>query len=113
MPFCLLELQALSRSRHRLEEKRLARRFRVSGRVQGVGYRFFVCSVAEEQGVCGYVRNLADGQVEVYAIGTGKQLRALRDALKRGPRLARVEKLGEEAAEVLPPYASGFNIEQA
>jgi len=77
-----------------------------------VGYRFFACSAAEKQGVGGYVRNLSDGRVEVYAVGTETQLGALREALKRGPRLARVEEVSETAADVLPRFASSFTIEQ-
>ena len=88
-----------------------ARRFYVSGIVQGVGYRFFAQRVAERLGIAGYVKNLRDGRVEVYAIGSGEQLRALRDELERGPRAASISGVVEEAAEVLPRYAGGFSIE--
>ncbi len=88
-----------------------AKRFFVSGSVQGVGYRFFTQRVAAQIGVYGYVRNLFDERVEVYAVGTGEQLRALRIELKRGPRGASVEEVAEDAAEVLPEYANGFSIE--
>jgi acylphosphatase len=77
-----------------------------------VGYRFFACSAAKQQGVNGYVRNLPDGRVEVYAIGTSAQLNALRDELKRGPRFSAVENVSENAAELLPNYGSSFTIEQ-
>ena len=93
-------------------EQKQARRFYVSGRVQGVGYRFFACRVAEEQRVTGYVRNLRDGRVEVYAIGTEAQLRALLAELRRGPRHASVEEVGEVKAELLPRFASHFSIDQ-
>jgi acylphosphatase len=86
-------------------------RFYVSGSVQGVGYRFFAQLVAARIGVHGYVRNLFDGRVEVYAMGTKEQLRALRIELKRGPRGASVEEVAEDAADVLPEYAKGFSIE--
>src|SRR3984957_4662327 len=69
------------------DQKRAMRMF-VSGRVQGVGYRQFVHGVAKRMGVAGYVRNLADGRVEVYAIGSDAQLRALLAELRRGPRHA-------------------------
>ncbi len=88
-----------------------AKRFYVSGSVQGVGYRFFAQLVAARLGVHGYVKNLFDGRVEVYAIGTNEQLRALRSELKRGPRGAIVEEVGEDAAETIAEYANGFSIE--
>ena len=80
--------------------------------VQGVGYRFFAQRVAERLGVAGYAKNLRDGRVEVYAIGTAEQLRELRGELERGPRHASVSGVAEEAAEVLSRWAGGFTIER-
>lgn len=88
-----------------------AKRFYVSGRVQGVGYRFFAERTAETLGVGGYARNLYDGRVEVYAIGSTVQLDALRSALQRGPRMADVERVDEENADLLSKYSNGFFIE--
>jgi acylphosphatase len=88
-----------------------ARRFYVSGGVQGIGYRFFVRSVAQRLEVAGYVRNLLDGRVEVYAVGTAEQLRRLADELRRGPRHAVVENVEMEEAEPLPEFSSGFTID--
>lgn len=79
--------------------------------VQGVGYRFFTQRAAAKHGICGYAKNLYDGRVEVYAIGSAEQLRALRGDLKRGPFSASVEEVAEDDAEVLQQYASGFSIE--
>lgn len=87
-----------------------ARRYYVSGLVQGVGYRFFAERVARELGVGGYVRNLADGRVEVYAVGTAAQLEALGQRLRQGPPAAVVRELVEEPAELLPRYRSAFSI---
>ena len=95
-----------------MSEQRQAKRFHVSGQVQGVGYRFFACHVAERLGIAGYVRNMRDGGVEVYAIGTEAQLRTLLAELRRGPRHAFVEEVGETAAELLPQFASHFSIDQ-
>jgi len=95
-----------------VSEQKLARRFYVSGRVQGVGYRFFACHAAERQGVTGYARNLRDGRVEIYAIGSEAQLRALLAELRRGPRHAYVEEVGEADAALLPQFASHFSIDQ-
>ena len=66
----------------------LAKRFYVSGEVQGVGFRFFAERVAARLDVSGYVKNLFDGRVEVYAIGSAAQLEALKNELRRGPRMA-------------------------
>ncbi len=89
-----------------------AKRFYVSGRVQGVGFRFFAEEIAARLSVAGYVKNLFDGRVEVYAIGNEQQLRALQDALQRGPRMAAVDRVEERDAEVLTEYADGFTIER-
>ncbi len=88
-----------------------AKRFYVSGRVQGVGFRFFAERTAVSLGVGGYVRNLSDGRVEVYAIGGTEQMESLRDALRRGPRMAAVHRLDEHDADILENYANVFSIE--
>jgi acylphosphatase len=90
----------------------LAKRFYVSGTVQGVGFRFFVERVAARLNVSGYVRNLFDGRVEVYAIGTPAQIDTLRSELECGPRMGRVDRILESDAEVVPEYANGFTIER-
>ena len=68
-----------------------AARFIVRGRVQGVGFRWFVWREAEDLGLRGRARNLADGSVEVLAEGTEDALAQLARALARGPRGARVD----------------------
>jgi acylphosphatase len=88
-----------------------AKRFYVSGRVQGVGFRFFAERTAASLGVGGYARNLFDGRVEVYAIGGAEQMDALRDALRRGPRMAAVYRVDEVDAEILQNFANVFSIE--
>ena len=89
-----------------------AKRFYVSGRVQGVGFRFFAERTATGLGVGGYVRNLFDGRVEVYAIGSAEQLEALRNTLRRGPRMAVVDRVDEHDADILREYADVFSIER-
>jgi acylphosphatase len=91
--------------------KTQAKRFFVFGRVQGVGFRFFAERTAASLGVAGYVRNLFDGRVEVYATGTAEQMDALKNALRRGPRMAAVDRVEERDAEILPEYANVFSIE--
>jgi acylphosphatase len=63
----------------------------VKGRVQGVGFRHFTTQQATDCGVTGYVRNLHNGDVEVLAEGHEGDLRSFIDALRQGPRSARVE----------------------
>ena len=88
-----------------------ARRFFVSGRVQGVGYRGFVEHVAANLGLQGYVRNLRDGRVEVFAMGTPERLGQLRVALEKGPMMSDVTRLDEEPDAVDTRYAGIFTIE--
>ena len=88
-----------------------AKRFYVSGEVQGVGFRFFAERTANALSVGGYVRNLFDGRVEVYAIGDAEQLAAMKRELQRGPRMAHVQRVDEEDAEVLRNYENAFSIE--
>ena len=77
-----------------------ARRFIVSGYVQGVGYRYFARRAAEQCGVAGTVRNLPDGTVEAYAEGEAGAVAAFRTELERGPMGGRVERVAEEEASV-------------
>ena len=72
-----------------------ARRFLVRGRVQGVGFRWFVEREAHVLGIAGWVRNNADGSVEVLAMGSREQLLGLRSRLRQGPRAARVDDVEE------------------
>lgn len=66
------------------------RKYRVTGRVQGVGFRYFVLREAEALGVYGWVRNLADGTVEASAQGTNEELNRFLERLQEGPRWSRV-----------------------
>jgi acylphosphatase len=77
-----------------------AKRWFVRGRVQGVGYRYFAQHAAESLGLTGYARNLDDGRVEVYAVGTGKKLSEMAGLLYRGPRWADVHGVEEQEAAV-------------
>ena len=77
-----------------------------------MGFRFFAERIAGELGVAGYVRNLFDGRVEVYAIGNAGQMDALKNALQRGPRMAAVDQVDEIDADILREYANTFSIER-
>lgn len=87
----------------------IARRYFIRGRVQGVGFRWFVQRAADSLGVTGYVRNLDDGRVEVYALGAAEKLSELASHLWRGPRWSEVRGVEEQEAAV-QQYGS-FQIE--
>ena len=89
---------------------KLARKYLISGRVQGVGYRFFAERWANQLGVCGYVKNCWDGNVEVYAIGDAVALEELKRHLAEGPRSARVTGI-EESDEASDKRYTMFVIE--
>jgi len=65
----------------------------IQGRVQGVGFRFFVQDVAQELGLAGWVRNLPDGSVEAYAEGPREALEAFMKRLDDGPPMAKVQAI--------------------
>lgn len=88
-----------------------ARRFYVTGRVQGVGYRNYVEHVAGKLGLHGYVRNCRDGRVEVFAMGSPERLGQLRVALERGPMMSDVAGLNEQPDAVDTRYVGFFTIE--
>jgi len=74
----------------------VARRFVITGRVQGVGFRWFAHDAARREGVRGWVRNLADGSVEAFVEGDADSLQRVEAALRRGPASARVEQFETE-----------------
>jgi len=77
-----------------------AKRYVVRGRVQGVGYRYFVVGAAEQLGVVGFVRNLSNGDVEVHAEADAVTLQVFKRELEHGPRMARVTEIIEKE---IPP----------
>ena len=87
----------------------VAKRFLVSGRVQGVGFRWFVQDHAAAEGVHGWVRNLPDGRVEALVEGDDEAVLRVERALHRGPSGAEVEEVVVEAA-VPSGRATGFSI---
>jgi len=91
-----------------LSSQKSARLYRVRGQVQGVGFRNFVEHAANALGVQGYVRNLDDGSVEVYALGNTTQLSELAGLLWKGPRWAEVR--GVDESEAPPEHHRGFSV---
>ena len=90
----------------------MTRRYFVIGRVQGVGFRWFVEHEASRLGVGGWVRNKDDGAVEVLATGSADQLARLRRALEKGPRASRVDEV-QEFEEERETSETSFRIEGA
>ena len=82
---------------------RIARRFVISGRVQGVGFRWFAKDVADREGVTGWVKNLSDGRVEAFVEGDAEAVTRVERHLHNGPPGARVQNVN---AITEPPGAA-------
>ncbi len=89
---------------------KIAKKYLIEGRVQAVGFRFFAERVANQLGIVGYVKNLWDERVEVYAIGDEAALEEFKRHLAQGPRSARVTRI-EESDETVNKRYSSFVIE--
>ncbi len=85
-----------------------AKKFLVKGMVQGVGYRFFTSNIANRLGLYGYVKNLYDGSVEVYAIGSEDMLDKLKEFLFKGPSYSRVDDIEEYDVQIDKNYVSFY-----
>ena len=88
-----------------------ARKFIISGLVQGVGYRFFVQRVAARHQVRGYVKNLDDGRVEAFAEGDEKSVENFKHDLVAGPTSSRVGHI-EEVVQDASNSCTAFRIEK-
>jgi acylphosphatase len=86
----------------------IARHYLISGRVQGVGFRYFAERAAREAGVTGWVRNLPNGNVEVHANGTRAQIERIESRLRQGP--PRSDIRGCDSFDVEPTGAQAFEI---
>jgi acylphosphatase len=95
-----------------MHEGQPAKRYFISGMVQGVGYRYFVRQKALRLELVGFVKNLRDGRVEVYAIGPAPALASLRAELERGPIGASISGVTEEEAAIDPKFAARFSVER-
>lgn len=85
-------------------------RFIVNGRVQGVGFRWFVMREAARLDLAGYVRNLPDGTVEVVARGPAAALTSLESALAHGPPAARVGSVDKTGISQQLDLAKPFDV---
>lgn len=97
---------------HPQQSTQTIRRLLVSGRVQGVGYRFSLRDKAVETGVCGWCRNLPDGRVEAVVAGTPQQVEAVIAWAERGPANAMVDAVTVSDAAMDDMLAEGFEIRQ-
>ena len=88
---------------------RVARRFVVSGRVQGVGFRYFTLDAARREGLHGYVTNNHDGTVEAVAEGEAEAVERFERALRRGPSRSRIEQVVVDEIEPVMTQG-GFEI---
>ncbi|MFQ5648802.1 MAG: acylphosphatase [bacterium] len=79
-------------------------RFKVKGRVQGVGFRWFIYQKATDLGVTGYVRNLPDGAVEIEVEGAEEQVERLLDYARRGPAFSNVTHVDLQRREYGAKY---------
>ena len=93
-----------------MSDAKQAKRYFVSGGVQGVGFRYFTQNAAEQLHLSGFVRNLPDGRVEAFACGTPQQLAKFRAMLGRGPRFAQVQEVLEVDAEADQRFSGKFII---
>lgn len=84
-------------------------RFLISGRVQGVGFRYFVADQARKIGISGYVKNLPDGRVECIGRATPDLLEQFYSILKKGPALGRVDAVNRERG-IEVPVKDSFQI---
>jgi acylphosphatase len=89
---------------------KIARRFFISGDVQGVGYRFFAQRAAARHQIVGYVKNLKDGRVEALAEGPGPNVEAFKHDLATGPRFSSIDHVEEINLDPTGLYSS-FRIE--
>jgi acylphosphatase len=88
---------------------RVARRFVIRGRVQGVGFRYFTEAAAAREGLHGWVRNLPDGAVEARAEGDAEAMERFERAIRHGPAAARVDDV-EVEDEMPNGRESGFAV---
>jgi acylphosphatase len=89
---------------------RIARRYLIAGRVQGVGFRYFTQRVAVQHGISGWVRNTPDGRVEIEAEGDADAMHQFESHVSTGPAGAHVDLVDTREISVTPVLESGFAI---
>ena len=87
---------------------RVARRYVITGRVQGVGFRYFAEAAAARAGVHGWVRNNPDGSVEAFLEGEATAVDAVESALRRGPSSSRIDDVA--VSDETPTHRTGFSV---
>jgi acylphosphatase len=87
----------------------VGRRYLISGRVKGVGFRFFTCEAASREGIAGFVRNLPDRRVEVVAEGEADAMSRFEAVIRQGPIGARVDDVETDVVPAAGRY-DGFSV---
>ena len=82
----------------------------VSGRVQGVGFRYFTCKLAQSLGITGYTKNLLDGDVEIHAEGDEQNIAIFFQQVKSGPSVSRVIDTKTEWNKIIEKKYTDFSI---
>ena len=90
--------------------RRLARLLKIHGTVQGDGFRWSMAQAATRLGLCGWVRNCADGTVEALAVGGAEAIDAIVAWAREGPPGARVTQVAVSDAPPPDPLPAGFDI---
>lgn len=88
------------------------KQIKITGRVQGVGFRYFTKKTAQRLSVNGWVKNMEDGSVEAVLAGDEKNVLAMRDELKKGPAAARVAKMEEIPTGKKPDDFNSFTVKR-
>jgi acylphosphatase len=86
----------------------VARRYVITGRVQGVGFRYFTEAAAARAGVHGWVQNLSEGSVEAFVEGEQTAVEAVEAALRRGPSSSLIDDV--QVVEEAPTHRTGFSV---
>jgi acylphosphatase len=90
--------------------KKMVKQIKISGRVQGVGFRYFTYKIAQEYGITGWVKNCTDGSVEALIAGEESDVEKMMKAISRSPAMAHVNRITELSSGVEIPDSDSFQI---
>jgi len=90
--------------------KKMVKHIKISGRVQGVGFRYFTYKIAQENGIAGWVKNCDDGSVEAWISGEESDVENMMKAISRGPAMAHVNRITELSSGIEMADSDSFEI---